>query len=330
MVAGGLSSSGDSVPDFDAAKYKATHGSVDVQALDPVPGVPTDGYNVMPSYGSTVFDPGSVSWLGSGDGLAGQNVVIGPPPVAHYRANSPRLSLSIGDDSDSMAGLFGYPTDSELIAQAENVPAAALPDGVDLAELNAKEKLSFEAFHAVKRMSQDGLNMLKGLEGYRGLEIYRGQDSNNMTWGWGHKLLPGDYEKITAVIATGDKNAIVATQQEYFDSDVREHEDRVYQILGENVVNQLSQNQFDALVMATYNGSLDHSMITALKAGNLDSVYFNVSTVGGVPSQGVINRNGDTYMLYKTGLYDAHWFNQPGLPKLKINPPVITIAPEKK
>jgi len=143
------------------------------------------------------------------------------------------------------------------------------------------------------RVSDDLIRLLKN---YEKLEQKRYRDQGGkVTIGYGHRVYGGD--TVTAVSEIGATEILVRDLQRF-----------------ENAVNtqikaSLTQNEFDALVMLTFNIGADGLSRSNLKA-NLNSGrpiiednFTSWNLVDGVPSAGLTNRRWSEWLVFTTGTY---------------------------
>ena len=150
-----------------------------------------------------------------------------------------------------------------------------------------------------------GRAFIQGLEQYVD-KIYPDQ-AGNSTFGWGHKLTASD-EWLAGALPTMGEDEKQFLANAMFDADVDAAEIRVNSALGGSV-NSLSQNQFDALVAASFNGGLGPNMVADIRGGDFATAAteFNADYIhqGGqlVFSQGLANRNAAEQNLFVNGQY---------------------------
>lgn len=182
------------------------------------------------------------------------------------------------------------------------------PGGKTIAKLSAssaglKISNSFD-------LSEDGLDLLKHIEKLR-LKPYDDQTGKSITsWcegatiGYGHLIARKDWEKY--------KNGIdETTANNLFKTDLSPFADAV----SSKVKSKLTQNQYDALVILTFNIGIDgfasSSVLKlvndpAAKTGhkNLESAWKAWNKSQGVVNTGLINRRNAEWKIYSDNLYE--------------------------
>ena len=139
------------------------------------------------------------------------------------------------------------------------------------------------------KCSQEGLALIKKFEGCR-LKAYR-CSANVLTIGYGHT--GGVKEDDTISQPEAD---------ELLEKDIAKFEEYV----SDNVIVELKQNQFDALVAWTFNlgvGNLRNStMLKKLNEADYDSIPFEMrrwNKAGGKPLDGLIRRRKAEGLLFE-------------------------------
>ena len=100
-----------------------------------------------------------------------------------------------------------------------------------------------------------------------------------------------------------------------FDADVNNHERALYRQLGVDAVKALTQNQFDALIAASYNGGVGPRMIGDIQKGDNGAAasefnaYYITKNVNGVPTKVVVpslrDRNNAERNMFVNGDYSG-------------------------
>jgi GH24 family phage-related lysozyme (muramidase) len=199
------------------------------------------------------------------------------------------------------------PADTSAAFLSQPVPASSAPspagdpDGSEQAAQNSGNP---------KVTSDAGKQFIKNWEGYQD-NIYP-DAANNPTFGYGHKLTDSD-NTLAGDLAgmTDDQKRSLADTM--FDADVNNHEQALYRQLGPDAVSALTQNQFDALVAASYNGGVGPRMIDDIQKGDNDAAagefnaYYITKNENGAPTkvvvQGLRDRNNAEKNVFVNGDY---------------------------
>ena len=139
------------------------------------------------------------------------------------------------------------------------------------------------------KISQEGLSLIKKFEGLR-LKAYK-CSANVLTIGYGHTGGVKETDKITLEEADSLLEKDIAKFEEY---------------VSDNVIVELKQNQFDALVAWTFNlgvGNLRNStMLKKLNEADYDSIPFEMrrwNKAGGKTLDGLIRRRKAEGLLFE-------------------------------
>ena len=139
------------------------------------------------------------------------------------------------------------------------------------------------------KISQEGLSLIKKFEGLR-LKAYK-CSANVLTIGYGHTGEVKETDKITLEEADSLLEKDIAKFEEY---------------VSDNVIVELKQNQFDALVAWTFNlgvGNLRNStMLKKLNEADYDSIPFEMrrwNKAGGKTLDGLIRRRKAEGLLFE-------------------------------
>jgi GH24 family phage-related lysozyme (muramidase) len=262
------------------------------------------------------LDDTSAAPLPAGAVYFGQPALQPPPsPASAPAGNAPLSSLfetGLGGDviasmlpqlGDTNAALPPADTSAAVLSQPVLASSALSPagDGSGQGDQNSGNP---------KVTSDAGRQFIKDWEGYQD-KIYP-DAANNSTFGYGHKLTDAD-NTLAGDLAdmTDDQKRSMADTM--FDSDVNNHEQALYRQLGPDAVNALTQNQFDALVAASYNGGVGPRMIGDIQKGDNDAAAgeFNANyvtkNVNGVPTkvylEGLHKRNSAEQNMFVNGDY---------------------------
>ena len=178
------------------------------------------------------------------------------------------------------------------------------PDGKTLLKLTAEAKANNNF-----SLSSNGLDLLKSIEKLR-LKPYDDQTGKDITsWckgatiGYGHLIPSHEWEKYK-------KGIDAATAQNLFMTDIFPY----VRAVGSKVTSQLSQNQFDALVIFVFNIGIDgFSSSSVLKIVNdsavktdhkdLESAWKAWKKSQGVVNAGLVNRRNAEWKIYSGNLY---------------------------
>ncbi|HEY5085178.1 MAG TPA: lysozyme [Rhizomicrobium sp.] len=271
--------------------------------------------SMLPQLGDASTTP-----LPAGVVYFGQSALQPPPSLASTpTGNAPLSSLfetGLGGDviasmlpqlGDTNAALPPTDTSASFLSQpqpASSAPSpAGDPDGSGQVGLNSVNP---------KVTSDAGKQFIQNWEGYQD-NIYP-DAANNPTFGYGHKLTDAD-NTLAGDLAgmTDDQKRSLADAM--FDTDVNSHEQALYRQLGPDAVNALTQNQFDALVAASFNGGIGPRMIGDIQkgdnaaAGNEFNADYVTRNVNGVPTkvfnQGLYKRNVAEKNMFVNGDYSG-------------------------
>ena len=139
------------------------------------------------------------------------------------------------------------------------------------------------------KISQEGLSLIKKFEGLR-LRAYK-CSANVLTIGYGHTGGVKETDKITLEEADSLLEKDIAKFEEY---------------VSDNVIVELKQHQFDALVAWTFNlgvGNLRNStMLKKLNEADYDSIPFEMrrwNKAGGKTLDGLIRRRKAEGLLFE-------------------------------
>jgi GH24 family phage-related lysozyme (muramidase) len=261
--------------------------------------------SMLPQLGDTSAAP-----LPAGAVYFGQS----PPPslASTPTGNAPLSSLfSTGLGGDVIASMLPQlgdtsaalpPADTSAAFLSQLVPASSTSDPAQVDQNPGAPKVTSDA----------GRQFIKGWEGYQ--DDIQPDVANNPSFGYGHKLTNAD-NALAGNLAgmTDDQKRSLADTM--FDTDVNNHEQALYRQLGPDAVNALTQNQFDALVAASYNGGVGPRMIGDIQKGDNDAAagefnaYYITKNVNGVPTkvavQGLKNRNDAEKNLFVNGDYSG-------------------------
>jgi len=155
------------------------------------------------------------------------------------------------------------------------------------------------------KISDEGIKMLKVVEGFRG-EIYL-DAAGLKTIGYGHLIKKGELGKFEKGISREQAKGLLMEDLDYV-------EETLNREIPSNTL--LFQNMYDALCIFLFNIStglfLQSTMLKKLKAGNISGagleferwVYItNPNTKGKEVCQGLKNRREKEKNLYSTGIY---------------------------
>ena len=144
------------------------------------------------------------------------------------------------------------------------------------------------------KFSTNGLELLKKLEGFRAKPYP--DSGGKMTVGYGHLIVPGDGVAVGDII-----DPMKAT--ELLSKDVKYAVDGV----NNNVTSSITQNQFDALVIFTYNVGVsafkNSTLLKMLKAGDVAGAslqFLRWDKVNGVSIPGLHTRRVAEQTLFNT------------------------------
>jgi GH24 family phage-related lysozyme (muramidase) len=273
------------------------------------------GAGSPPPNGGSILD----SWKATG--LGGDTLAMLLPQLGDTSAPSgsaPLLSLfetGLGGDviasmlpqrDDANAALPPADTGVAFLSQPAQTsvrPSVGDPSGSEqVGQNSANPKVTSDA----------GRQFIKNWEGYND-HIYPAA-ADNPTYGYGHKLTDAD-NTLAGDLAgmTDDQKRSLADAM--FDTDVNNHEQSLYRQLGPDAVNALTQNQFDALVAASYNGGVGPRMIGDIQKGDDGAAAseFNANyvtkNVNGVPTKvlvpGLYKRNAAEKNMFMSGDYSG-------------------------
>jgi GH24 family phage-related lysozyme (muramidase) len=262
------------------------------------------------------LDDASTTPLPAGPVYFGQS----PPSLASTpTGNAPLSSLfSTGLGGDVIASMLPQRQDTGAALPSADASAAFLsspvPGSSALSPAGATNDPAQvdQNTDAPKVTSDAGRQFIKNWEGYQD-NIYP-DAANNPTFGYGHKLTGADNtlaDDLTGM--TDDQKRSLADTM--FDVDVNNHEQALYGQLGPDAINALTQNQFDALIAASYNGGVGPIMIGDIQKGDNDAAagefnaYYITKNVNGVPTkvvvQGLRDRNSAEKNMFVSGDPDA-------------------------
>ncbi len=172
-----------------------------------------------------------------------------------------------------------------------------------------KKIFNFDRLGYITKMSEEGREFLKNIEGLR-LKPYDDQNgaplyawNKNATIGYGHLIQTYEWRSFKDGIDKNKANSL-------FNKDLKIYEKAVNEEVGKVPANK---HEFDALVLFCYNiginGFKRSSVIKIIKGEdtnyeNLEQAWLAWNKSDGKVNQGLINRREAEFNIYSLGKYD--------------------------